>query len=214
MKNFKAAIFDLDGTLLDSMYVWDKIDIDFLAKRGFEVSEDYKEKISAMTETETALYTIKAYSLDETPEDLVREWNEMAVSEYSNRVTLKPYAFEYLTQLKSDGIKLAVATNSNPLLYEPALKRCGIYAMFDAILSSYHTKIGKSSPDIFLKAAASLGEVPENCIVFEDVLTAVQSAKSVGMSVCGVYDKTSEKSAAAMMALCDKFIYSYDELMK
>lgn len=214
MKNFKAAIFDLDGTLFDSMYVWDKVDIDFLARRGFEVSKDYKEKISAMTEMETALYTIEAYSLDETPEELISEWNKIAVLEYSANVPLKPYAFEYLEQLKLRGVKLAVATNSNPILYEPALKRLGIYGMFDVILSSYHTKIGKSSPDIFLKAASLLGEAPESCTVFEDVLTAARSAKSCGMAVCGVYDEASENSAASMKELCDRFIYSYEELIE
>ncbi|MBQ7718862.1 MAG: HAD family phosphatase [Clostridia bacterium] len=209
MTKYKAAIFDLDGTLLDSMYVWDKIDTDFLARRGFEVQADYKEKISAMTETEIALYTIKAYSLNETPEDLITEWNEMAVFEYTNNVPLKPFAYEYLSGLKESGIKLAAATNLNPVLYEPALKRCGIYGMFDAIISSYHTKIGKSSPDIFLRAAKALNAEPESCIVFEDVFTAARSAKLAGMAVCGIDDEASRTDAGDMQALCDYFIKSF-----
>lgn len=211
MTKYDAAIFDLDGTLLDSMYVWDKIDTDFLANRGFEIQEDYKEKISAMTEMETALYTIEAYSLTDSPEALIKEWNEMAVFEYTHNVSLKPYAFEYLSALKKSGIKLAAATNSNPILYEPALKRCGIYNMFDSIISSVNTKKGKSSPDIFLHAAKALNTNPKNCIVFEDVLTAVKSAKLAGMTVCGIDDASSRKNADAMRKICDFYIKSFSD---
>ena len=96
----KGAIFDLDGTLLDSMGVWDQVDVDFLAKRGFEVPDDYMQKVAAMQFRQIAEYTIARFNLSDTPEELMEEWNHMARVMYSTVVEAKPHAREYLATLK------------------------------------------------------------------------------------------------------------------
>jgi len=187
----KAFIFDLDGTLLDSMGVWLNIDIDFLQKRGIAVPNDYTDTVLSMSFPEAAAYTIKRYSLPDSVDILTQEWNDMAVYAYGNIVQMKPGAKEYLSELRGRRVKLAIATSSTPELYEPALRNHGICEWFDVICTSEEVGCGKSRPDIFQLTAKKLGVPPCDCVVFEDILAAVKSAKAIGMTVYGVYDKSS-----------------------
>jgi beta-phosphoglucomutase-like phosphatase (HAD superfamily) len=183
-----AFIFDLDGTLLDSMDVWGKIDIDFLQKRGITVPSDYMDAISSMSFTECAAYTINRFNLPDSIDNLMREWTDMAAYAYGHTVLMKPYVKEYLSTLREHGAKLAIATSLSAELYEPALRGQGIYDWFHVICNSDEVGCGKSRPDVFLLAAKKLGVPPCDCVVFEDILAAVKTAKSAGMKVCGVYD--------------------------
>jgi beta-phosphoglucomutase-like phosphatase (HAD superfamily) len=191
MKAYKAYIFDLDGTLLDSMGVWNQVDVDFLGKRGIAVPPDYMNTISSMTFHETAAYTIKRFALSDSVDGLMREWNDMAAYAYSHTVQMKPYAKEYLITLRERGAKLAVATSLSAELCNPVLRNNGIDNIFDVICNTDEAGHGKSHPDVFLLAAQRTGVPVGDCLVFEDILAAVKSAKSAGMSVCAVYDKTS-----------------------
>lgn len=186
---FEAVIFDLDGTLLDSMDVWEKIDICFLQKRGLPVPADYVTEICARSFEEAAQYTIDLFGLSEKSEDIIREWNEMAVYEYAHHVKLSPYALEYLIELKKRGVKLAVATGLPGELFLPCLEHNSVLGLFDILCSTDEVKRGKEYPDVFELAAQRLGATPQRCLVFEDVLPAVKSAKQAGMLVCAVYDK-------------------------
>jgi len=208
----KAYIFDLDGTLLDSMDIWQQIDIDFLKKRGIAVPLDYAESISSMTFNEAAIYTINHFGLSDTVEGLKKEWNDMAAYAYGNTVQLKPYAKEYLLKLKERGAKLAVATSLFVELLEPALRNHGIYNLFDAICTSDEAGHGKSRPDVFLLAAKKIDAAPADCLVFEDILEAVKSAKSAGMTVCAVYDKSSDSDWDQIKAIADFTIVDFGEM--
>ena len=130
----KGAIFDLDGTLLDSMGVWDQVDVDFLAKRGFEVPDDYMQKVAAMQFRQIAEYTIARFNLSDTPGELMEEWDHMARVMYSTVVEAKPHAREYLAMLKASGAKLSVATSLPPILREPAMRHVGIFDYFDEVV--------------------------------------------------------------------------------
>ena len=124
----KGAIFDLDGTLLDSMNLWTKIDKEFLEKRGLIYSEDYSKAITHMEIAETASYTINRYKLNESVADIIKEWQEMATKEYEENIKLKEGAFEFLAYLKKENYKLAIATSSSKEIFIPCLKKNEILA--------------------------------------------------------------------------------------
>ncbi len=130
----KAAIFDLDGTLLDSMGVWDQIDAAFLAKRGITVPDDYMETVTAMQFREIARYTIDRFGLDDTEDGLMAEWDRMAHDAYTSVVQPKAHALDYLRYLKDTGARLAVATTMPAGLRAPALGHAGMLDLFDAIV--------------------------------------------------------------------------------
>lgn len=213
MLDFKAAVFDLDGTLIDSMGVWEKIDIDFLAKRHLVASEAYIHKISSMSFQKAAEYTVALFGLEESVEDILEEWNRMAIDEYSHRVPLKPYVKDYLFFLKEQGIRLGTATALPKVLYEPVLKNNGIYDLFDAFSSTDEIGCEKGGPDIYLLAARKLGVLPCDCIAFEDILPGIQGIVSAGMRAVGVYDKYSEHEQAQIQSLAKGYIYNFSEML-
>ena len=206
---FLGAIFDLDGTLLDSMHVWSGIDVAFLKKRGLAVPKGYAEVLAPLTFRETAEYTIELFRLKETPEAIMAEWNRMAVDAYSREVEMKPHAKDYLSHLKQKGIKLSVCTALSPELYVPALEHHGILRWFDAIVTTDEVNSNKSLPRPFIAAAERMRVPPEKCLVFEDIPAAAQGALDAGMTVCGVFDDS--KNETEMQSLCQYFIYDFSE---
>lgn len=207
----KAYIFDLDGTLLDSMGVWEQIDVDFLTKRGLEVPRDYIYAICSRSFPEAAQYTIDRFGLSESVDDLLREWASMAIYAYGHTVPLKPYAKEYLAALKRQGAKLGIATSLPAVLYEPALRNHGIMELFDVICSTDEVSYGKTKPDVFLLAASKLGTDPQQCVVFEDITQAIKSAKLAGMTVYGVYDESSREHWTLIRQIADGVLYDFKD---
>lgn len=206
---FEAAIFDLDGTLLNSMDVWEQIDISFLKKRNLPVPADYVTEICARSFEEAAQYTIDLFGLSETVTDIIDEWNEMAAYEYAHNVKLLPDTLDYLLRLKSHGIKLAVATGLPKELFLPCLENNSVLDLFDTLCSTDEVLRGKEFPDVFELAAKRLQTAPERCIVFDDVLPAVKSAKQANMIVCAVYDKYSAHHRAEIERLADYYILDF-----
>ena len=207
--DFNAAIFDLDGTILDSMDVWEHIDIQFLKKRNLPVPENYVTEICARSFEEAAQYTIDLFGLQETVEGIIEEWNNMAVEEYSNHVGLLPHALDYLLRLKEHGIKLAVATGLPEKLYMPCLKNNSILELFDALCSTDEVQRGKEYSDVFELAARKLGVAPEHCIVFDDVLPAIKSAKAARMLAGGIYDKYSADQRTEIERIADIYLLDF-----
>lgn len=210
---FKAALFDLDGTLLDSLYVWKHIDRLFFESRGMSIPENYGRTIAGMSYRECAEYTVANYLPDEKWENIVAEWMRMAEREYAENVPLKPGSMEYLRLLKRSGVKLAVTTSMPERLFKPCLEHVGILELFDTLCSTEDTGgRGKAGGEVFLLAAERLGVQPEDCAVFEDVLDCLQGAKKVGMRAWCVKDKHSEKDFPEMAKIADGMLDSLDDM--
>lgn len=213
-RKIKAAIFDLDGTVFDSMWVWTDIDIRFLGDRGFEVPPDYLEAIAPIGARKAAEYTIERFGLNEKVEDVMNEWFDMAMTSYRSEVLCKPYVKEYLQQLLDKGIKLGVATSSDRKLIIPALKRNGIIDMFDTIITVDQVERGKGYPDIYEKAAREMGVENDECVVFEDILAGVRGAKAGGFYAIGVYENHSAYEHPQMKQIADRFIMNFGEMLE
>ena len=212
---FRAAIFDLDGTLLDSVWVWRQVDADFFAVRGMAEPEDYARSIQGMSFRETAQYTVRRFHLPETPDEVMAEWLDMTAHAYAERVQMKPGALGYLRGLKRAGVKLAVATANRAELFEPALSRCGALELFDAICTSAEVgDTGKADGALFTLAARRLGMPPGDCAVFEDTLEGVIGAKRAGMRAYAVRDAGNAHAETEIAALADGVIDDFNEMAK
>lgn len=211
-KEIKGIIFDLDGTLLDSLDVWTKVDEKFFAKRGLILTKDYQDAIGHIGLDKAADYTIERYELNESKADIIKEWKEGVLKAYKEEVFLKPNVREFLLKLKSENIPFCIATANDEDCYKNALINNHVYEMFDFILNVNQFKKGKDSPDIFISALAKLDIPVENCAVFEDNLMAVRTANKVGFVTVGVYDISSSETDD-LIKECDKFIYDFKELL-
>ncbi len=189
-----AAIFDFDGTLLDSLSVWDDIDRVSFAKRGMNVPSIFANTTATMNPRQIAEYVIKNYGFTDAPEDLMKEWSDMAFDAYANHLPLRKGAYEYVHYLRSNGIKLFLVTTLSKRLCIPALKRVGIFDCFDFIhFGEDLSEKGKHSPKTYIDIANQLKVNPAKCVVFEDSATALCSAQQAGMQTCGVVDNSNVK---------------------
>lgn len=209
----KAAIFDLDGTLIDSMGVWDKIGRDFLTSRGISYSGDISGEVKNMSFMESARYYIDKFSLEDTCDRLISIWNDMAYREYAENIEMKEGARRFLLELSGAGTKLGVATATDRELVEAVLDRHGVLRLFETIVTVREAGRGKEDPHIFLLAAERLKVSPEECTVFEDCLHAVKGAKRAGMQVWAVHDSFSDHERRAIEDIADKYWTGYEEML-
>lgn len=213
LKNIEGAVFDLDGTLLDSSWVWEKVDEKFLGDRGFQVPDDYVDEISPLGAERAAVYTIERFGLNEDKDDIVREWIEMAKKEYATEVVCKPYAKEFLEELHKLNIKMAVATSSDRELFMKTLEREGILKYFQKIVTVDEVERGKGYPDIYEEAARQIKVNPHKCLVFEDILAGVTGASLGEFNVVAVFDEKSKHNWEKIKSISKYSINDYKELL-
>lgn len=213
LKNIEGAAFDLDGTLLDSSWVWEKVDEKFLGDRGFQVPDDYVDEISPLGAERAAVYTIERFGLNEDKDDIVREWIEMAKKEYATEVVCKPYAKEFLEELHKLNIKMAVATSSDRELFMKTLEREGILKYFQKIVTVDEVERGKGYPDIYEEAARRIKVNPHKCLVFEDILAGVTGASLGEFNVVAVFDEKSKHNWEKIKSISKYSINDYKELL-
>lgn len=212
LENKKAVLFDLDGTLVDSMWVWHSIDVDYLGSMGKELPEDLQKNIEGMSFTETAEYFKKRFELTDDVETIKKYWNEMAYKRYTTEVKLKKGAKEFLTRLKSDNIKLGIASSNSGILIQGVLNAQGVLEMFDAVTTSCEAGTGKPAPDIYLLAARKLNVTPSECLVFEDITMGIMAGKAAGMTTIAVEDEYSHSMRNEKAELADYFIDDFTDV--
>lgn len=211
-KGMQAVIFDLDGTLIDSMWMWKQIDIDYLARHGHPLPEDLQDCIEGMSFSETAVYFKERFGLKDSLDIIKDDWNRMAYDIYVNEVPLKQGVLEFLQYLKKRGIRTGIATSNSKELLMAVLESLGIAEYFDELHTSCEVEKGKPAPDIYLLVAEKLGVKPENCLVFEDIIQGILAGKAAGMKVCAVKDDFSIKQEVDKRATADWFIDGFGEI--
>lgn len=207
---FRAALFDVDGTLLDSLGVWQDIDRRYFAMKGMEVPEHYAEQINGLSFLQTAVYTKEHFGIAESPEEIAALWREMCREEYEKHLTIKPGVKEYLTGLKEKGVKLAVVTTLPYNLFAPALKRNGILHLFDTYATTDEGGETKAEGRIYTLAAERLGIPNADCAVFEDIPEGLTGAKKAGMTAVLVCDRRNAKSLEQSKKICDHCLESFE----
>ena len=212
LKNKKAVLFDLDGTLVDSMWVWRNIDIDFLSAIGQKLPDDLQKSIEGMSFTETAEYFKERFNINDDVEDIKVKWNKMAYDKYTSEVKLKRGAKEFLARLKADGIRTGIASSNSMTLIEGALKAEGVLDYFDAITTACEAGAGKPAPDIYLLAAKKLDAEPSECLVFEDIPMGIMAGNSAGMTTIAVEDAYSHNMRDEKERLAKYFIEDFTDI--
>ena len=185
----KGAIFDLDGTLLDSMFIWDTIGDEYLRSLGKEPHEDLKETFMTLTLEEAAEYYREHYGVTLSVQEIVDGVNSMVEQTYRTKVTLKSGVAEYLAWLKENGVRMCVATVTDRYLVEETLERLGVRHYFSEIFTCAEVGFGKDKPIIYQKALEHLGTEKSDTYVFEDLPFALNTAKTDGFPTVGVYDR-------------------------
>lgn len=214
LKNIDAVIFDLDGTLVDSMWMWKTIDIEYLARFGLEFPEDLQADIEGMSFTETAIFFKNRFKLPDPVDKIKRDWNEMAWDKYLNEVPLKEGVREFLDYLKEKQIPAGIATSNSKELVDLIINKHNISEYFKSIRTSCEVEKGKPSPDIYLLVAKDLKVEPLECLVFEDIIQGIMAGKNANMKVCAVYDEFSKDDEKEKIKLADYYIRSMRELLQ
>lgn len=213
LQNIDAVIFDLDGSLVDSMWMWHEIDVEYLGRYGMEVPKGLQKEIEGFSFSETAAYFKNRFLLPDSLEEIKKCWNEMAWEKYTHEVPLKPGAGEFLKLCKESGILLGIATSNSRELVTNVADTHGLHDYFSCIMTACEVGKGKPAPDIYLAVAQNLSVLPGRCLVFEDIVPGIQAGKAAGMKVCAVEDAYSLDQTEAKKALADYYIKDFYEIM-
>lgn len=212
LTDIKACIFDMDGTLIDSMDLWYDIDVEYFKRYGKKLPATYQKEIEGLSVIETAIYTKEKYGFESSVEEMVAEWNDMAYEHYANNIKYKPYAEGFLNKLKGMGIKLGIATSNSKALFNAFALNSGLNNIIDVAITGEDVVKGKPDGECYLKAAKSLKVNPRECLVFEDICTGIMAGINAGMKTCAVDDNYSKSQWQEKIAMADYHIFGYKEL--
>lgn len=213
LDDIEAVIFDMDGTLIDSMWIWPSIDEDFFKKYNLVEPQNFHEDIEGMSYTEVVHFFLEVFpTLTQTPQQIMDEWTEMAHERYINQAPLKEGVYEFILEMKRQGKKIGIATSNGRTLVEDTLKALGVTEYFDVVRTACEAGKGKPAPDVYLLVAEEMGISPKHCLVFEDVPMGILAGKNAGMKVCAVDDEFSRIQEEKKKSLADYYIYGYDDI--
>ncbi len=208
----KAAIFDMDGTFLDSMPYWLSVGNILLTNLKITPEKNLGEKLLSMTMDEGALYLIKKYNLPYSLNEISEMINEILKDLYKNTILPKEDAIEFIKDLKKSGTKIAVCTNTDRLLFWPAFLRLNLSSLFDIVLTTKEFGSSKETPEIFFHLAKNLGTKPEETWVFEDALYSIKTATNANFKTAGIFDKSSQKDKNEIQKIATKYFLNYNEI--
>ncbi len=204
----KGAIFDFDGTLVDSMFIWDTFGEDYLKSFGIEPKENLAEVFKTFTLEQAAEYYRRHYGIELTVNEIAEGINTMVAEIYRTKVVLKPGISDFLKRLQSSGVKMCIATVTDRPVVEDVLKRLNIYEYFSEIFTCTEVGFSKETPEIYRLALKHLGTKKTETVVFEDVLHALKTAKDDGFTVAAVYD-SHESMQKEMKEISDYYITDF-----
>ena len=207
----KAVIFDLDGTLVDSIGVWKRVDDIVLARYGVNADDLYREEIKMLTYMQCIEYIIEKFKIEKTAAELEKEFTAEALHEYGNNIRLKKGVKEFLEKIKQNGIKTAVLTSCRREMCEAVLKNNGIENYFDAVIYCEELGVNKSSEEAYIFTAKYINEEPSTCVVFEDLAKACESARKAGMTVIGIDDEENMGERQLLEKVCDDIIEDFSD---
>ena len=213
MKKFKYCIFDLDGTLLDSMESWHNLGRDYLLMKGIIPPQNLNEILASMSMLESAEYFRQAFKINLSSEEIISGVNEIIAGKYKNELVLKPFVREYLQKLKDENVKMCIATATPLKMAKTALERNEIIEYFDFVASCDEVGVGKNKPDIFYLAANKLNADISDIAVYDDADFALITAKESGFYTIGVHDDSFKDKRKDIELISDMFIESFKELL-
>ncbi len=205
----KAGIFDLDGTILNSMPVWVNLGADYLKSRNIVPPQNLRDILKPLSLAQAAEYFQREFGITDTISEIITQINTMLEHAYFYAVEEKPGVVNFLEDLKASDVKMCIATATDKCLVEAALKRLNIIDYFDFIITCQCVGAGKDRPDIYLEALKKLGTKIHETIIFEDALYAVETAKKAGFIVAGVYDPSAQTDMEKIKELCDYYIEDF-----
>ena len=214
IRNIKGAIFDADGTLLDSMWMWGRVESDYLISLGVTPRSDLRDVLRSLGGHEIATYFQTEYGVRESAEEINAGIYKMMGEFYNNKVTLKPGVIAVLDELRARGVKMCAATATDRRIIEPGFRRCGLLEYLSRVFTCREENTNKSSPDIFIRAAGFLGTDVSETLVVEDALYAIRTAKSAGFPVAAIYDSTADNQQDKIKELCDIYLTSMADMLK
>lgn len=207
----KLAIFDMDGTILDSMGLWLNAGELYLKTLGITAEKDLGKKLFELNMEEGAEYMKEKYQLPFSVPELCDGINKVLSDAYENSLKLKPGAFEFLTMLKKKGIKTALCTNTSDQLFEKAFDRLKINGLFDFKMYTGKFNFSKSNPDVFFYISGLFDARPDETWVFEDALYAVKTAANAGFNTAGIFDFSGSVCMEEMKQICTKYFLNFGE---
>ncbi|MBO5898002.1 MAG: HAD family phosphatase [Clostridia bacterium] len=208
----QVFIFDFDGTLVDSMGMWGRVDMTIAERHGATVPPNFLDMLVPMSEEESAQCFLD-HGCHGTVESIMQEINELANAEYANSIELKAGARELLERLRERGVKLGLLTAATLERILPCLERHGLLGYFSLILTCDAVGLPKNDPAIYKKALALLGVAAEQTLFFDDNVTAVATAKQAGLATVGVYDEHAAHRWEEMKRTADVTVVSFEELL-
>lgn len=199
----KSVIFDLDGTLIDSMPVWYNVDRIFLAENGHDYPPDVSEAVRKMRIEESSVYFKDRFKLPHSQEYIINRIEELVREQYEYKIPVKPYVNELLDFLDEKNIPYGIATSTYKSLAVMVLTRLGIYDRFRFLMTCSEISSGKTEPLIYLKSAELLGTEPSQTAVFEDSLHCIETASAAGFYTAAVYDESSADEWDSIVKISD-----------